>query len=320
MTQEKRKRPENGHGSGNGKSAKRFQFDKAGSLTPGARGCFVTCVRGKEMAAQKDVLLMFERHLERYPDLLAESVPENTGDDAQKEEDNEEDADDESAGGVENEYESELKALQQEAANDATKTTQKGPPPKRTFTPLRTNVECVLFIKFDRRIDPTVFVFRLMEDKYKSPREVVHGRFTRRMTPISGSADASLDGLKRALSQALPSVFSGDTGLGFRVDVDARCNDQLTRDQIIPATAAAVREIGGDHHKVQLKGHDVAINITLIRGYLGVGIVRESEKLKRYNPSEIHVQVLAQKETTENATGAQAEVLAEKETPDQGKD
>ncbi len=45
---------------------RKFQFDRLGSLTPGAVGIFVTCVRGKEKTATNDALDLFNTYIERH--------------------------------------------------------------------------------------------------------------------------------------------------------------------------------------------------------------------------------------------------------------
>lgn len=259
-----------------GKQKKKFHYDPAGKLTPGARGCFVTCARGREPPATKDVLAMFEHHLERHPELAAAA-------DAQTEAD--QDAADADAGiDVEDEVANELRALQEQGKP------RTGGASTKPFEALKTEVECVLFIKFRKDIDPRPFVHALFADKLAAPSAVSAGRFVHKLTPIIASSDASTDGLKRALARALPQVFSRERPLKYRIDCDVRFNDTVTRNGMIPVAAEMVRTFGA--HEVDLTDYDVNVNITVTRSYLGVGCLFDCARFKRYNIAELHSSLL----------------------------
>ena len=250
------------------KAKKRFHYDPAGTLTPGARGCFVTCARGKEAPATSDLMAMFERHLERHPDLITAGEGDETV------------ANGIAAGDVEDEIANELKQLQAEGKPGAAAAAVK------PLAPLKTLVDCVLFVKMRRDIDPRVLVHSLFEDKLSVPREVSAGRFVHRLTPISASSDASLDGLKRALELGLPPIFGTGRKLRYRIDCDVRYNEVLKRQDIIPVTADSIQALGD--HEVNLTEYDLSVNITVMRGFLGVGFLFDHGRFRKYNIAEVH--------------------------------
>lgn len=244
----KRKRED---GSG-GKRAVTWQQDRADQLTPFSRGVFITCVRGKERFALQDALQLFNDYLDRHTE---ETIPVN------------ETAD------IEQAIADELGDLKKEPSKSA------------RLTPLKTDTECVLFLKTAKTIDPVSLVHGICTQAERGRKS--GGRFLRRLTPItaSASADANLNGLKTCLEQVLPATFKTDTSITFRIEPSFRSHNILNRDIIIPVIAEAITDLGP--HKVDLKDYEVLVMVEVIKGFLGISIVRDYIKLRKFNLSEI---------------------------------
>ncbi|ORY80951.1 hypothetical protein BCR37DRAFT_380831 [Protomyces lactucae-debilis] len=273
-----------------GRRSKKYQHDRFNQLTPGAVGVIVTCVRGKEKAAEKDAIEMILDS--NYVKSLQAALPELTPVEVS---DAEED--------IEASIAQELDSLKEARAP------QKGKP--ALLIPLKTNLECVVFIKTAKEINPVLLVADLCQAQLAQPGKKLGGRFVRRLTPISASADASITGLKTCLERVLPSVFScrdpnaagvdaesGESSAKtdeeqrqtivkrqYRVEPTFRNQDQLTRDMVIPETASQVMRLGA--HQVNLKAYDCIILIEAIRGFLGVSVVEKFDVLRKLNLQEL---------------------------------
>lgn len=254
MAGEKRKHEET---KGDKKPRKNWQQDPADHLSPFAVGVFITCVRGKEGAAVKDALDLFNDYADRH------NLMDPAGD--QNDEDDEE-AD------IEASIANELGSLKEKKT-------------KSRFVSLKTNIECVIFIKTPKSVDPTDLVHGICTEAQGNPERKSGGRFLRRMTPIVASSDASLSGLEQSLPKALPREFAGEPRK-FKIEPTFRNHNVLNRDILIPRVAEAITQMGP--HTVDLKKYDVLVMIEVLRGFLGLSVVRDWEKLRKYNLSEIY--------------------------------
>ncbi|CCG80714.1 THUMP domain protein [Taphrina deformans PYCC 5710] len=247
---------------GDKKPRKVWQQDPAGQLTPFSPGIFITCVRGKEQIATKDALDLLNDYAERCGLKEQQSMQANDVDPEQQETD------------IEASIASELGTMHD------TK------PKKETlFTPLKTLTECVIFFRTAKMVDPVKVVHDICLEAHANPSQKSGGRFLRRMTPVAVSADSSLGGLQHCLEKILPAEFSGSP-LKYKIDPTFRNHNVLNRDIVIPEVATAISGTGV--HTVDLKNYDVLVLIEVIRGYLGVSVVRDWEKLRKYNLSEIY--------------------------------
>lgn len=243
------------------KAKKSWQMDAADALSPFSVGIFITCVRGKESAAMKDALELFNDYADRHNLGMASA----------------EDPDQETvAADIEDAVAKELAQLQTKPASSSHD--------KARFTALKTGTECVLFIKTSKSIDPVELVHGICSEAHDS-RQKKGGRFLRRLTPITASADASLPGLQRCLDKVLPHEFDGPAK-SYKIEPNFRSHNALNRDMIIPDIASAITKFGP--HTANMKDYDVLVMVEVLRGFLGVSIVRDWEKLRKYNLSEIY--------------------------------
>lgn len=251
------------------KPRKVWQQDPANQLSPFTPGIFITCVRGKEAIASKDALDLLKDYADRHGLQEQQSVPDSAPQN-QIEDDVEAD--------IETSIAAELGTMQ-----------ERKPRKEALFTALKTLTECVIFIRTAKHIDPVKVVHDICSEAHANPTQKNGGRFLRRMTPITISGDSSLGGLKHCLDSILPKEFVGQS-LKYKIEPTFRNHNVLNRDLVIPEVATAISASGP--HTVDLKNYDVLVLVEVIRGYLGMSVVRDWEKLRKFNLSEIYSDAL----------------------------
>ncbi len=157
-----------------------------------------------------------------------------------------------------------------------------------------------MFIRCTKGMNPATLVHGICMEAETSGHKM-GGRYIKRMTPISASADASLSGLDLVLEKVLPDSFgisrreinqmsqslAEKLPIRYKIAVTIRNHNTLTRDQVIEATAANIRRYGD--HVVDLKNYEVLVMIECFRGFLGASCVKDWERFRKYNLSEIIV-------------------------------
>ncbi|KAL0638091.1 hypothetical protein Q9L58_002871 [Maublancomyces gigas] len=120
-------------------------------------------------------------------------------------------------------------------------------------------------------------VHTILEDKTQS-------KWTHRLTPVTRTGKATLEGLEVVAKEVLKPYFhEGQEGVKFCIRPTTRQHNVLDRDQVIKVVA----DIVGPKHKVDINNHDVLILVDIYKNMCGMSVVRDFEKLKRYNLSEI---------------------------------
>lgn len=197
---------------------------------------------------------------------------------AEKNDDEEDEAEDEEKeDDIEAELAKELKDMQQSRESK-----------KEQFKPVDLDCECVVFFRTRKPVEPVEFVNRICKDA--KDNGVSKTRFTQRLTPISRTETATLEGLKRLAKEVLKEHFhkeSGQEPLKFAIRPQLRNHNTLSRDDIIQTVAECV---GNDHgHKVDLKNYDKLILIEAFKSSIGMSVVdNQFEPLERFNLEQIH--------------------------------
>lgn len=159
---------------------------------------------------------------------------------------------------------------------------------KEQFKPVDLDCECVIFFRTRKPVEPVELVTRICKDAKN--KGVSKTRFTQRLTPISGTETATLEGVKRLAKEVLKDHFhkeSGQEPLKFAIRPQLRNHNALSRSEIIQTVAECV---GNDHgHKVDLKNYDKLILIEVFKSSIGMSIVdNQFEPLERFNLEQIH--------------------------------
>ncbi|KAH6844878.1 hypothetical protein B0I37DRAFT_378572 [Chaetomium sp. MPI-CAGE-AT-0009] len=275
-------------------------------LQPGDTGVWVTCARHQEAKAAREIGVLFSEYAEKLYDI--KSVHE-----AQLDRDGEDDA-------AEDDIEA---AIKREVAALTAKptTTSDGTSPEggNRMTPLKMNVDCLLYVKTQPPVDPVGFVRRICEDARRCGElpGLMRCRYVNRLTPISVMGKASENGLvERKTEGEVKSTAEGelagdDDGKKDAAEADIKApgseeaapekkpftyairptirnHSNLKRDFVINTVAGL---INADRHKVNLTSPDKVILIDIYQSVCGMSVVDgDWDELKRYNLTELYSQ------------------------------
>lgn len=176
---------------------------------------------------------------------------------------------------------------------DGLKPTTPGGKPK-LFQPVFLDVQCVLFFKIGKDIDPVDFCKRIAEEAVENPKGRKH-RFLNRLSPMSKMGKATEDGLRETARDVLGKVFrlaDDETEEGknrerfsYAIRPTIRNHNQLKRKDIIDAVANSIH----DDHKVDLTKPNKTILIEVYQNVCGLAVVDNKwDELKRYNLNELY--------------------------------
>ncbi|KAJ2777478.1 hypothetical protein GGI15_004485 [Coemansia interrupta] len=242
-------------------------------ISPGMKGFFVTCNRHKEKKSATETIDLLEEYAARlYPGL--EDEIENEGDEIENEgvDDNENEGsqdgaetDDAAAGDIEDE-------IAREVAGMKSNTKQK------LFRYLNTTIDCLVFIKCHRRIDPEQLVEYIFEDLAKTMQRKT--RFTGRLIPAKVITTSKIDAIVKGAKDVAKNLLADDAEPStFSLVVNIRYCDGLKRDDVIPAVAAPLDE----KHKVDLKHSKYTIVIEAFKSVCVLGLLTDYTARRRYN-------------------------------------
>ncbi|KAK4194097.1 tRNA acetyltransferase TAN1 [Triangularia verruculosa] len=175
------------------------------SLQAGEPGIWVTCARHQESKAAREIGVLFAEYADKMYGIKGVH-------DAEKKEGGEDEEDD-----IEAAIKKEVEALN---AN------RKGTDGGHNMTPLKMNVDCLMFVKTKPPIDPVAFVKRIVVDaKSASETGQMKCRYVNRLTPVSVTGKATEQGLEAIAREALAPFFdlSGKrAGLGNSTESAAK--------------------------------------------------------------------------------------------------
>ncbi|KAK9458927.1 uncharacterized protein V1516DRAFT_666578 [Lipomyces oligophaga] len=245
------KRKRNGLSAG---AKKAMYYKTAGStIHPGVGGIFVTCNRYHEKQCRQELMLYFRE--------LADKIYEvDKG------------IDNEQASAIGDDIETSiLKEVQALHEIDSTSSP--------LFTPIDVDCECVIFFRTRKPIDPASFVHRICSDAFFSKEKST--RHTLRLSPVTLTASASEDGLIELAKKVLKPHFheNPENPIKFAIRPTLRNHSVLDRDTIIRLVANIV----GPSHKVDLKHYDKLILVECFKNIIGISVVEDFEKFKRFN-------------------------------------
>ncbi|KAK5173094.1 uncharacterized protein LTR77_003216 [Saxophila tyrrhenica] len=230
-------------------------------IQPGDSGIWGTCNKGKERACVGELRDLFAEYAELLYGVGAAGEANN---DINAEP---------SSSSIENEINAEVAEM-------------KHPEAAPLFTPIRIDVQCVVFFKTTAPIEPVSFVKRICEDAMKRASRK-RTRWTKRLSPMTLMGRASLDGLEKVALTVLEPHFH-QTPLEprkFAIRPTLRNHNLIKRDGIIKLVAQCV----GSGHQVDLKNYDLLIVVEVFQNICGVSVVDDSfERLKRFNLAEIY--------------------------------
>lgn len=262
---------------------------RGGKIEVGDQGVWATCMKAKEGKATEELKVLFETMAEKFYNIKPAAEAE-----LDDEEDEEEDIE---------------AAIAREVAGLAP--TQPGGKPK-LFQPVFLDVQCVLFFKIGKEIDPVDFCERIAEEAVENPKGRKH-RFLNRLSPMSKMGKATEEGLKETGRDVLGKVFRlADDGneegkakekVSYAIRPTIRNHSQLKRNVVIDAVANLIH----DDHKVDLSKPDKTILVEVYQNVCGLAVVDNKwDELKRYNLNELYTPTEARKAEAAAASAAEA--------------
>nr|OQO20676.1 hypothetical protein B0A51_11224 [Rachicladosporium sp. CCFEE 5018] len=231
--------------------------EPARAMQPGDSGIFATCIKGKEGKCVGELRDLFTE----YAGLLYGAA---TGEDQQD--------DDGAADDIEKSLDAEIASI-------------KKPSTAHLFSPVKIDVQCVVFFRTVAPVDPVGLVSRICEDAVANPQRK-RTRTVKRLVPMTMMGRASAEGLEKVANEVLAPHFHTEpiSLRTYAIRTNIRNHSILKREDIINQVASLV----GPPHTVDLKNYDHLILVEVYQNICGVSVIdRRFEELKRYNLSEI---------------------------------
>lgn len=244
----------------------KYNYAKAQThLEPNTKGVYVSCDRGKESRARIEIIDLLE---EKYEELLKKKIFKPINGDEEVEEEKELD--------FEEQMKKEMLDLKK------SKIDKKINP----FVFIELQVECLLFIKFHRSIDPVVLVLEILKDAFEN--DVKRTRFCSKVIPISDSCSASEENLKKLIESVYNKQNVPKEPITFSVDITRRMFQVLERDHIMKVTTGKLRELN-DKLTINYKQYNKLIVIQCFKSNIGISIVNEQhwKDYKKFNLNQI---------------------------------
>uniref|UniRef100_A0A060T720 ARAD1B19382p n=1 Tax=Blastobotrys adeninivorans TaxID=409370 RepID=A0A060T720_BLAAD len=243
------------------KKFKKGKYNTQQNVEPGWAGIYATTVRGKEAQCRNELRNVFQEYAE---DMYGDEEIDDNEDDAEE------------SGDIEDAIAKELGQL---SAPDKKK--------KERFSPIDTGCECVVFFRTRKPIEPVDLVLKVCEDAAHSGAK--KSRYAQRLSPVTLTATANIEGVKRLAASVLKPHFHRDEGqepLKFAIRPTIRNHNAMSRDEVIKTIAQSV---GSEHgHKVDLKNYDKLILVEIFKSSVGMSVVdRRFESLERFNLEQI---------------------------------
>ncbi|KAF7312493.1 THUMP domain-containing protein [Mycena indigotica] len=273
------KRPSTSQGGKDSRKRKKYRSD--GTPIWGRRhvegpGVWITCVKGKERQAAGEACELFQN-------LAADLWP-----DAARA--NQKDSDDSESDG-------EGLSIEQQIANEVNAIKTRPTKTQELFKNCPTDTACLLFISCPPHVDPVKLVEKHLNNVDETG--VTHTRslklslltsidiFLRhclRFSPVSASCTANVPEIETLCRKAFASAFSG-AKYKFKIELKLRNHTTMTRDTLIAAVAQCVPK--DDGHSVNLENPDLVILIEVFKSICGVSVVRDYQRLKKFNVTEV---------------------------------
>ncbi|KAJ1797654.1 hypothetical protein LPJ59_002998 [Coemansia sp. RSA 2399] len=227
-------------------------------ISPGMKGFFVTSTRGRERKCALETIDLLEEYTARlYPSLEQEIADDagGKGNEPQKAGTND----------IEDEIAREVAMMKSEKA-------------PKLFRYLPTTIECIVYIKCHKAIDPERLVQFMFADLAKTRQRKT--RYTSRLIPAKVTTTSKLDAIVLAANKVAHDLLAEDAEpTTFALVINIRCCDDLKRDEIIKAVAAPL----DIKHKVDLKNAKYTLVIEAFKSICTIGLVEDYNALRRFN-------------------------------------
>ncbi|WVQ95063.1 hypothetical protein IAU59_002155 [Kwoniella sp. CBS 9459] len=222
-------------------------------------GICVTTWRDKERAAEAELIDYLEQIAdELYPETIEESVKEEPGADNLD---------------LEDMLKKDLAAMNNENKS-------------KRFQLCVHSIMCVIYINVLPPLSPHKLVRHILEQAESSARTPL--RFCKRLLPMSATCGATVKQLAECASEVAKKDFEADDGrsLKFAIDTNTRASDKMERMEMITTIAEEITKLGKGH-TVDLKNPDKTVLVELFKNTVGLTVLDDYERFKKYNPSSV---------------------------------
>ncbi|KAL4979208.1 hypothetical protein BDW66DRAFT_109999 [Aspergillus desertorum] len=225
------------------------------NIETGDWGVFVTCERGRENKCAAEAIDLFTENVDR---------PETGGDEAE-------------SGSEEDDIEAQIR---KEIEGLKPSTNKKS----SFFEAVKFDLPCIIFVRFDKSIDPEKLVYQICLDAHARP-EQKRSRYIQRLTPArSIRKTLSVDLSEFAKEMLKVDFLSGGPPKKYAIRPSVRGNKKFDRDTIIKTVA----DIVGPKHPVDLKNYDLIILVDVVQNVMSMSVARSDyDRLKRFNLAEL---------------------------------
>ncbi|WVN86291.1 uncharacterized protein L203_101454 [Cryptococcus depauperatus CBS 7841] len=165
------------------------------------------------------------------------------------------------------------------------------------FKLCRRDGPCLIYVVVVPPLDPQRLVQHIFQNAEMTGKYPL--RYCKRILPITITARATLRQLNAAAAVIIkPAFYTVDNKpCKFAVDTNSRFSDKLDRMDMIHAVAEEVTKLNGGHI-VDLKNPEKTIIVEVCKNNLGVTVLENFRKFKKYNPGAVAVEA-AQLSTTQ---------------------
>ncbi|KAL4754005.1 hypothetical protein BDW72DRAFT_190432 [Aspergillus terricola var. indicus] len=225
------------------------------TIETGDWGVFVTCERGRENKCAAEVIDLFTENVD---------LPESGGNETE-------------SGSEEDDIEAQIRKEIEGLKPSTTKNSS-------LFEAVKFDLPCIIFVRFDKSIDPEKLVHRICLDSHASP-EQKRSRYIQRLTPARSIRKTLSVDLPEFAREMLKAEFhSGGPPKKYAIRPSVRGNKKFDRNTIIKTVA----DIVGPEHPVDLKNYDLIILVDVVQNVMSMSIVgSDYDKLKRFNLAEL---------------------------------
>ncbi|GAB1317274.1 hypothetical protein MFIFM68171_07484 [Madurella fahalii] len=193
----------------------------------GEAGIWVTCARHQESKAAREIGVLFAEYAEKMYGIKEVHDAADEGD-----------AEDD----IEAAIQKEVAALNSKGAGTGTDAAG-----GHSLTPVKMNVDCLLFVKTKPPIDPVAFVRRICEDaRTCADSGQMRCRYVNRLTPVTATGKATEQGLIEVAKEVLGPFF----------DLSGKRSGAGTSDQVAEANSGQHTADSAADPKAQETGED----------------------------------------------------------------
>ncbi|ORY35740.1 hypothetical protein BCR39DRAFT_511850 [Naematelia encephala] len=251
----------------------RYRDDPIAEMMTGP-GIVATAIQNKERSAERELV----QYLERIADELYPETAQGDG----------------STEGEDLDVEEALKRELAGMSGDGEKS--------KRFRLCRHDTICVIYIKVLAPLDAYTLVQHILQNVESSGK--CPFKYVRRIVPIQATGNATMNSLTSTAEPVIQQAFNtpeSSEGLRFAIVTNKRNSNRMDRMEMIKAIADLVVK-AGSAHKVDLNDPERTILVEIYKNSLGVSVVSNYTRFKKFNPWELAEHLAKGKAASESTT------------------